>query len=102
MRPAFCTWDSAMSTETPRALTARTASMNRVTTTGASPSNGSSSSSTAGFSVSARLMQAAPREECLDLGEDREDLIVGGDGRLVADPTGDLEVLLDGEVGEDP
>jgi hypothetical protein len=56
-----------MSTETPRALTARTASMKRVTTTGASPSKGSSSSSTLGFSVSARVMASIffwPPERC--------------------------------------
>jgi len=49
---------------------ARTASMNRVTTTGASPSNGSSSSRTAGWSVSARVIASiffCPPDRCRPL-----------------------------------
>ena len=48
--------DSAISTEIPIALMVVTASMKRLTTTGASPSNGSSSSSTVGKSVMARVI----------------------------------------------
>ena len=68
----------------PIALIFFTASMKRVTTTGASPSNGSSSSRTDGESAIARAtatiffwppreVQAPPVHERLDLREDAED-----------------------------
>src|SRR3989441_5098301 len=52
--------------------------------------------------LAAGEVQASPGEELLDLGEDGEDRPVGSGGRgLLAEPGGDLEVLLDGEIGKD-
>src|SRR5438046_2289925 len=55
--------------------------------------------------LAAGEVQAAPAEQRLDLGEDREHALVRGAAvrprDALAEPGGDLKVLLDGQVGED-
>ena len=55
-REALARFDSAIKTEIFSSLILRTASMSRVTTLGASPSNGSSSKRMDGASIMARAM----------------------------------------------
>ena len=115
-------FDSAMRSEIPISLICFTASMKRVTTTGASPSNGSSRSRMPGESVMARPMATIffwppernrPRRwvKVSDLGEEREHALVdagargrrpAGAGRAPRQRLADLEVLGHREVGEDP